>query len=82
MSVSAQYRRPRVSSGYLAVFVLVFGSIFFVILTAFMGFVINQKQVQEAKKREEQALAIAEAGLSYYKWYLAHNPNDIQNGTG
>ena len=43
------------TNGYLAVLVLVFGSIFFVILTAFMGFVINQKQAQDIKKREEQA---------------------------
>ncbi len=70
------------TNGYLAVLVLVFGSIFFVILTAFMGFVINQKQAQDIKKREEQALAVAEAGINYYKWYLAHNPNDLTNGTG
>ncbi|MEX0918081.1 MAG: hypothetical protein WDZ93_02905 [Candidatus Paceibacterota bacterium] len=68
--------------GFLAVLVLIFGAVFFLMLVAFMGFVINQSQVQEMKKHEEQALAIAEAGLSYYKWYLAHNPNDLTNGTG
>ena len=69
-------------SGYLVVLLLVFGAIFFLIFSAFMGFVINQKQTQDAKRNEEQALAIAEAGLNYYKWYLAHNPSDITNGTG
>ena len=68
-------------NGYFIVLILVFGSIFFMMLTAFMGLVIQQKVVQTVKQNEERALGIAEAGLNYYKWYLAHNPNDITNGT-
>lgn len=70
------------NKGYLVVLLLVFGSIFFVIFSAFMGYIINQKQIQDTKRNGEQALAIAEAGLNYYKWFLAHNPNDLTNGTG
>ena len=69
-------------AGYLVVLVLVFGAIFFIMVVAFMGFVIQQKIVQDAERNEERALAVAEAGLNYYKWYLAHNPGDITNGTG
>ncbi|MFQ5454196.1 MAG: hypothetical protein ACE5D6_08425, partial [Candidatus Zixiibacteriota bacterium] len=29
-----------------------------------------------------EALEIAEAGLNYYRWHLAHDPNDLQDGTG
>lgn len=72
----------RNTHGYLVVLTLIFGSIFFVMLTAFMGFVITQKQTQDDKRNAERALAIAEAGLNYYKWYLAHNPDDLTNGTG
>ncbi len=68
--------------GYLVVLVLVFGGIFFLLLVSFMGFVLQQKITQDALRNEERALAIAEAGLNYYKWYLAHNPADITNGTG
>lgn len=68
--------------GALLVLVLVFGTIFFVITVAFMGFVITQSQVQEVKLQQERALAIAEAGLNYYKWFLAHNPDDTTHGTG
>lgn len=71
----------RKSAGYLIVLVLVFGAIFFLILAAFMGFVINQKVVQRVKQNEEMAFGIAEAGLNYYKWFLAHNPNDVTNGS-
>jgi hypothetical protein len=30
----------------------------------------------------EQALHIAEAGINYYRWHLAHDPDDYQDGTG
>ena len=30
----------------------------------------------------DQALNIAEAGLNYYRWHLAHAPEDYQDGTG
>lgn len=70
------------SRGYLLVMTLVYGSIFFVIFSGFMGFVVTQKQIQTQKLMSERALAIAEAGLNYYKWFLAHNPDDITNGTG
>ena len=68
--------------GALLVLVLIFGAIFFLIVVAFMGFVVTQSQVQKAKLSSERALAIAEGGLNYYKWYLAHNPDDVTFGTG
>jgi hypothetical protein len=73
--------KSKVNSGYLIVLLLVFGSIFFTIFASFLNHVLLQKQVQDDKRNEEQALGIAEAGLNYYKWYLAHNPNDITHGT-
>ncbi len=30
----------------------------------------------------EEALHIAEAGINYYRWHLAHDPNDYTDGTG
>ena len=67
--------------GFLLVLVLVFGSIFFMMASAFLGYVITQSHLSEAKYNKERALDIAEAGLDYYKWFLAHNPNDTTNGT-
>ncbi len=65
----------------LIVLVLVFGAVFLVIVTAFTGFVVTQTQIQSARVIEERSLAIAEAGLNYYRWYLAHNPDDATHGT-
>jgi hypothetical protein len=39
------------------------------------------RSVQTVSQRE-QALQIAEAGIDYYRWHLAHAPNDFYDGTG
>lgn len=68
--------------GYLLILVLVFGSIFFLITSSFFGYIVSQGQVINQKVELQRAVDIAEAGLNYYKWYLAHYPNDTTNGTG
>ena len=69
------------SRGYLLVLVLVFGGIFFMMATAFVGYVVTQSQLTTHKYNKERALDIAEAGLNYYKWFLAHYPGNTTNGT-
>lgn len=75
------YNRPQ-QKGALLVLVLIFGAMFFLIVVAFMGFVVTQNQVQKRAVVSERALSVAEAGLNYYKWYLAHFPDDVTYGTG
>lgn len=67
--------------GALLVLVLVFGGIFFTIFGSFIGYLIGQMKLSDHRATKTQALSIAEAGLDYYKWYLAHYPNDTTNGT-
>lgn len=69
-------------SGYLLILVLVFGAVFFTIMSSFVVFLVTQSRLIAQKVELEQAGQIAESGLSYYKWYLAHYPNDLTNGTG
>ena len=68
--------------GYLLVLILIFGAVFMTIMTGFLGFVVTQYKSQVFGYNKERALNIAEAGLNYYKWYLAHYPDDTTNGTG
>lgn len=75
-------RRATHHQGYLLVLILVFGSIFTVMALAFVGYVAVQHQTQIFNYNKERAREIAEAGLNYYKWFLAHNPDDTTNGTG
>jgi len=70
------------NQGHLLILVLVFGGIFFVLITSFIGYIITQNQVVNFRYEQQRATEIAEAGLNYYKWYLAHHPDDVTNGTG
>ncbi len=42
---------------------------------------INYRSVKSLTAKET-AFHIAEAGIEYYRWYLAHNPEDYRDGTG
>jgi hypothetical protein len=68
--------------GYVTMLVLVFAGVFLVIVSALSGFIFMQNKVQITKENRERAFHIAEAGLDYYKWFLSHFPNDLQDGTG
>lgn len=76
------FQKNKKSKGSLLVTVLVFMSVFMLILTALSSAILTQRKYQIQKEDGAKALEIAEAGLEYYKWYLAHNPTDIQDGTG
>ncbi|HEX9608590.1 MAG TPA: hypothetical protein VGA06_00025 [Candidatus Paceibacterota bacterium] len=68
--------------GYITILVLVFSAVFLTLITSLAGFIFIQQKVQLAKENREKAVQIAEAGLDYYRWFLAHFPDDLENGTG
>lgn len=45
-------------------------------------FVTLEIRVEKRSVASQKAFGIAEAGLEYYKWRLAHFPQDFQDGTG
>lgn len=61
---------------------LVFGTVFLTVLGALSGYVLTENHSQSSTTGRSKALAMAEAGLEYYRWHLAHFPTDLQNGTG
>jgi len=67
-------------SGQLLVLVLVFAGVFMILISAFVGSMISQSQSIKFRYDFQQATDIAESGLNYYRWYLAHNPGDISGG--
>ena len=68
--------------GYMLIQVLVFAAIAVYILSALVGWsIINIKASKEISNKE-QAFQIAEGGIDYYRWHLAHAPVDYQDGTG
>jgi hypothetical protein len=68
--------------GITVLLVIAFMGVFSLILGSITSFALQQGRYGRVLYDREQALHSAEAGLEYYRWFLAHNPNDIQNGTG
>lgn len=50
--------------------------------TTSLVFVTNQHKLAKQETYREQSLAIAEAGIEYYRWHLAHVPDDFVSDTG
>ncbi|MDD5146686.1 MAG: hypothetical protein PHN39_03015 [Candidatus Pacebacteria bacterium] len=62
--------------GALTVWVLVFGTIFIIMLGGVLGYVLFQVKQHQDIRASNMALQVAEAGLNYAKWHLAHNNTD------
>lgn len=58
--------------GYMLIGVLVFASISVVVITALVSWSITSNKLSKRVLAREQSLQIAEAGIEYSRWYLAH----------
>jgi len=45
-------------------------------------YVINQSRLANRQIYKEMSFQVAEAGIEYYRWHLAHDQQDFQDGTG
>ncbi|RJQ34889.1 hypothetical protein C4556_01230 [Candidatus Parcubacteria bacterium] len=75
-------RKRTSQSGVTVMLVLAFLGIFGLILGTVTSYALMQSKYGRALYAREQALHIAEAGLEYYRWFLAHNPAILQTGVG
>jgi hypothetical protein len=66
--------------GMVTPLVLIILAIFFVFATSIMSWSLSETRNVVSKERNTEALQVAEAGVSYYKWHLAHNGNDYKDG--
>jgi hypothetical protein len=69
-------------SGITTLLVIAFMGIFMLIMGTITSYAFEEARYGRALLGREQALHVAEAGLEYYRWFLAHNPGNLQNGTG
>lgn len=58
------------SKGIITTYVLVFGAIFLLLLSGLLGFILLQLRQSAQKIAWNEALAVAEAGIDYYRWCL------------
>lgn len=68
--------------GVTVILVLGFMGIFLFLLGTILSYVLTQSRYGRAVYAREQAIAIAEAGIEYYRWFLAHNPQILATGVG
>jgi hypothetical protein len=55
--------------------------LFSVIMFPVINYTVTESKVLRSNQAKEQALQIAEAGINYYQWHLAHYPSDYKDGT-
>ncbi len=80
-----RYRMPDTlyrSRGVTVLLVLGYMGVFTIILGTISSYALTQARYGRAIAAREQALHAAEAGLEYYRWFLAHNPSIMTAGTG
>jgi hypothetical protein len=69
-------------NGYVIITALVFGTIGILLIVGLVSWASLSLRVTRKTLHRERALQVAEAGVDYYRWHLAHDPDDYQDGTG
>lgn len=65
--------------GSALAYALVIMSAVAILLTSILGFISSQAKYSMQRQSQEEALRIAESGIHFYKWYLAHQLNGRTN---
>jgi hypothetical protein len=68
-------------SGSTLIFSIVVIFIFSLVMLSTLSYATIQLKTLRGAVARQQAFQIAEAGVSYYLWHLAHFPNDFKDGT-
>lgn len=76
------FKSKSTSPGITTLLVVGFMGVFMLILSALTGYAFEQSKYGRALFSREQGIHIAEAGLEYYKWFLAHHPSALSTGSG
>jgi len=69
------------NKGDIILLLLIIISVFGVIMPPIISWTITTDKLVRETTGKEQALQIAEAGINYYQWHLAHFPADYKDGT-
>lgn len=69
------------NKGEVLLLLLIVIFIFSATMAPIINWTITTAKLIKTNVYKEQALQIAEAGINYYQWHLAHYPNDFKDGT-
>lgn len=69
-------------SGNMILSAMIFGTLAFSITVfAVSGYAMSENRASIYKHNQEISFQIAESGIEYYRWHLAHDNSDFQDGT-
>jgi hypothetical protein len=68
--------------GQLTLELLIFSTVTVILIGGFAMWASSFLNLSLRDLNRNQAFSIAEAGIEYYRWHLAHDPDDYQDGTG
>ncbi len=68
------------NKGGALIYLLIVIFIFSIMMMSVINLLVFKMKVLSTTIDKEQALQIAEAGINYYQWHLAHFPSDYKDG--
>jgi hypothetical protein len=80
--MSNTFRKKESKGGYILILAIVIGSIAIYFIGGLTNWAVTDLRASSRIYEREQSIHIAESGIDYYRWHLAHSPTDFQDGTG
>ena len=75
-------KKETTQKGSLLIYLIIIISIFIMVMFPVILVFTGKIQLLRSSTEREKAMQIADAGINYYQWHLAHFPNDYKDGTG
>ncbi len=79
---TAEHHTARTQRGVVIIHLLVVMTLSFTVLGGILSWSTGSIRNAQQTLRREQAFRLAEAGTEYYRWHLAHDKDDYEDGTG
>lgn len=76
------YPQQHGRAGQIAIQVLIFSTVSIIVMTGFILWAETNIKLVFNDSDAQTSFLIAEAGVEYYRWHLAHDQDDYQDGTG
>lgn len=70
------------NKGSLLIQAMLFGVLAAALIGGLSSWILSQLKMGRNSVNRETAFSMAEAGVEYYRWHLAHAPQDFRDGTG
>lgn len=75
-------KKNKFQKGVILPAILIIGTAFIIVIYGLLSILTLQFDFSQRQIASERAIHIAEAGVNYYRWHLAHDPEDFTDATG